>query len=263
MNLRHLILFVCLLCVSSQAVGDTQDGPAIEEITDLKPDGAASGVWNVPLQIRTAEELKKHVDADLAGKLSSRIGFDSRHLLLFSWRGAEDDQLGHTLASDKQGGVVFILEPGSGGDIRSHFRLFAMKSDVEWKPTFAVASVPTSKKGGFLQGYLEPILGAWLYVDSYLWTIVGFMGAAVFGSRFLLQWLQSEKEKRLVVPWYFWHLSFWGSSLNMLYFLHLDKAPLILGNCFLPILYARNLILLHRGGKATLRSGDKEEESGK
>ena len=215
----------------------------------------------MPMLIRTADDLQKHVDAELAGKLSDRIGFDKRHLLLFSWRGAEDDQLNYTLASGEQGGIVFILEPGSGGDIRSHFRLFALRSDIEWSPTYAVASVPTSKKGGFLQRFLEPVLGAWLYVDSYLWTIVGFMGAAVFGSRFLLQWLQSEKEKRLVVPWYFWHLSFWGSSLNMLYFLHLDKAPLILGNCFLPILYARNLILLHRGGKATLRSADKEEQT--
>lgn len=100
----------------------------------------------------------------------------------------------------------------------------------------------------FLQSWLEPLLGRWLYVDSMLWTVVGFLGAAIFGSRFILQWLQSEKEKKLVVPWYFWHLSFWGSVLNVLYFLHLDKAPLILGNCFLPFLYGRNILFLRRAG---------------
>jgi hypothetical protein len=51
-----------------------------------------------------------------------------------------------------------------------------------------------------------------------------------------------------VVPWYFWHLSFWGSVLNLLYFMHLDKAPLILGNCFLPFLYGRNILFLRREG---------------
>lgn len=101
----------------------------------------------------------------------------------------------------------------------------------------------------FLQSWLEPLLGRWLYADSALWTVVGFLGAAIFGSRFLLQWLQSEKEKKLVVPWYFWHLSFWGSVLNLLYFLHLDKAPLILGNCFLPFLYGRNILFLRAGGE--------------
>ncbi len=100
----------------------------------------------------------------------------------------------------------------------------------------------------FLQAWLEPLLGRWLYVDSVLWTVVGFLGAAIFGSRFVLQWLKSEKEKKLVVPWYFWHLSFWGSVLNLLYFLHLDKAPLILGNCFLPFLYGRNILFLRREG---------------
>ena len=101
----------------------------------------------------------------------------------------------------------------------------------------------------FLQPWLEPLLGRWLYVDSGLWTVIGFLGAAIFGSRFVLQWLQSEKEKKLVVPWYFWHLSFWGSVLNLLYFLHLDKAPLILGNCFLPFLYGRNILFLRASGE--------------
>lgn len=100
----------------------------------------------------------------------------------------------------------------------------------------------------FLQTFLEPIVGSWLYKDSAMWTAMGFLGAAIFGSRFVLQWFQSEKEKKLVVPWYFWHLSFWGSVLNLLYFLHLDKAPLILGNCFLPFLYGRNIFFLRKQG---------------
>lgn len=114
---------------------------------------------------------------------------------------------------------------------------------------------------GFLQPYLDSTFGHWLYIDSAMWTAVGFLGAAIFGSRFVLQWLQSEKEKKLVVPWYFWHLSFWGSVLNLLYFLHIDKAPLILGNCFLPFLYGRNIIFLRqtqdrrRGGGRMVMAG--------
>lgn len=106
---------------------------------------------------------------------------------------------------------------------------------------------------GFLGPWLDPLVGHWLYVDSLIWTAVGFAGAAVFGSRFVFQWLHSEKEKSLMVPWYFWHLSFWGSSLNLFYALHLDKAPLIVAAAFLPVLYGRNLVLLYRGGRAHLR----------
>jgi len=106
---------------------------------------------------------------------------------------------------------------------------------------------------GFLQPLLQPMVGSWLYAESLWWTGLGFAGAAVFGSRFLLQWLTSEREKTLVVPWYFWHLSFWGSSLNLVYAMHLDKAPLIAGTLALPILYGRNLVLLKRGGRKDLR----------
>jgi len=51
-------------------------------------------------------------------------------------------------------------------------------------------------------GLLEPLLGPlipWLYRDSRVWTGLGLAGAALFSSRFLIQWLHSEKARQLVV----------------------------------------------------------------
>lgn len=100
-------------------------------------------------------------------------------------------------------------------------------------------------------GLLQPLLGSalpWLYADSYLWTVFGLLGNAIFSSRFVIQWLYSEKKKQLLVPPVFWHLSFWGSAISLVYSLHIDKLPVILSFCFLPFLYFRNLVLLRRGG---------------
>jgi len=100
-------------------------------------------------------------------------------------------------------------------------------------------------------GFLQPLLGQalpWLYVDSRWWTVFGLLGNALFSSRFIIQWLHSERRKELVVPPIFWHLSFWGSSLSLVYAFHIDKLPILLSFAFLPFLYARNLILLRRGG---------------
>jgi lipid-A-disaccharide synthase-like uncharacterized protein len=58
-------------------------------------------------------------------------------------------------------------------------------------------------------------------------------------------WVHSEKAKKVVVPAIFWHLSFWGSLMNLIYFVHVDRAPLIFANCFLPFIYGRNLYLLY------------------
>lgn len=102
--------------------------------------------------------------------------------------------------------------------------------------------------------FLEPILHGvlpWLYLESYAWTIFGFAGNLMFTSRFILQWARSEKEQQLIVPPMFWHLSFWGSVINVLYALHLDSAPLIVGTIALPFVYGRNLVLLKRCGNQT------------
>ena len=99
-------------------------------------------------------------------------------------------------------------------------------------------------------GFLQPILGQflpWLYLDSGWWTAFGLLGNALFSSRFIIQWLHSEKRKELVVPPIFWHLSFWGSTVSLIYALHIDKLPILLSFSFLPFLYARNLRLLRRG----------------
>lgn len=99
------------------------------------------------------------------------------------------------------------------------------------------------------EGFLEPLLGQalpWLYRDSIYWTVFGLCGNLLFSSRFVVQWLLSERQRRLIVPAVFWHLSFWGSVVSLIYALHIDKVPVILGYVFLPVLYGRNLVLLAR-----------------
>ena len=107
-----------------------------------------------------------------------------------------------------------------------------------------------SNAGSFLEPWLQNA-APWLYVSTWWWTAVGFAGNILFGSRFIFQWLESERKKKLVVPAYFWHLSFWGSVLNLVYAFHLDSAPLILGVAALPFIYGRNLVLLRRQREET------------
>src|SRR5687768_371366 len=99
--------------------------------------------------------------------------------------------------------------------------------------------------GQFLEPFVSPWLPA-LYGHSYWWTVLGFCGNALFSSRFFFQWLASEKRQELVVPAYFWHLSFWGSVINLIYAFHIDNAPIIFGVFALPIIYGRNLVLLRK-----------------
>ncbi|MDB6037665.1 MAG: lipid biosynthesis protein [Verrucomicrobiales bacterium] len=102
-----------------------------------------------------------------------------------------------------------------------------------------------SSAGTFLEPFLAPY-APWLFVSSIWWTVIGFAGNLMFGSRFIFQWLASERKHCLVVPGHFWYLSFVGSVLNLLYSFHLDNAPLILGVIALPFIYGRNIVLMKR-----------------
>ena len=99
-------------------------------------------------------------------------------------------------------------------------------------------------------GVVQQLLGEhyiWFFRDSVAWTFFGFLGTFLFGSRFVIQWLHSEKHQKIVVPPVFWHLSFWGSLFSLVYAVHIDKLPVIVGLIFLPFIYARNLVLLRKG----------------
>lgn len=109
------------------------------------------------------------------------------------------------------------------------------------------------------ESFLAPHLAEhfpWLYVDSMIWTIVGLVGGFCFGIRFVIQWLHSEKAKRIVVPDIFWYLSFVGSVITLIYAIHVDRLPFIVGLIFSPVLYGRNLILLHRHRKTLADAGN-------
>ena len=82
--------------------------------------------------------------------------------------------------------------------------------------------------------------------DSTAWLAFGLIGNALFFSRFLLQWLASEKAGKSVVPTAFWHLSIWGSAVLLLYALHKRDPVFILAYLPNAFVYFRNLHLIRR-----------------
>jgi lipid-A-disaccharide synthase-like uncharacterized protein len=79
-----------------------------------------------------------------------------------------------------------------------------------------------------------------------IWLVVGFIGQAMFGARFLVQWIASERQRRSVIPIAFWHFSIAGSLIVLAYAIHRLDPVFILGQSVGSFIYARNLYLLHR-----------------
>ena len=79
-----------------------------------------------------------------------------------------------------------------------------------------------------------------------IWTSIGFLGQAVFGVRFLIQWLRSEQAGHSVVPLAFWYVSVAGGLISLSYALHLQAWPLVLGQAMPIPIYLRNVYMIHR-----------------
>ena len=82
------------------------------------------------------------------------------------------------------------------------------------------------------------------------WEIVGFLGLIVFSSRFVVQWIESERRKESVIPVSFWYLSIVGSLLLLSYALVRRDPVFILSYLFNGVIYVRNLYLIHRNRRA-------------
>lgn len=75
------------------------------------------------------------------------------------------------------------------------------------------------------------------------WLVVGFGAQGLFTGRFLLQWVQSERRRRSVVPKAFWYLSLSGGALLLAYAVHKRDPVFIVGQATGLLVYVRNLML--------------------
>ena len=89
------------------------------------------------------------------------------------------------------------------------------------------------------------------YKDRTLFVAgaTGFVGQALFGARFIIQWIISEKQGESTIPLAFWYCSIGGSIVLLTYAIHKQDIVFIVGQSLGSIVYIRNLILIDRKRK--------------
>ena len=79
-----------------------------------------------------------------------------------------------------------------------------------------------------------------------LFLVIGFLGQGIFASRFIVQWLYSEKKGESYIPIVFWYLSIFGGIGLLTYALFRKDPVIITGQLFGIFIYTRNLILIYK-----------------
>lgn len=82
----------------------------------------------------------------------------------------------------------------------------------------------------------------WLSYKYFVY-IIGFAAQILFSARLLLQWIQSEKVKKVLTPELFWQLSLIASFLLFIYGWLRDDFAIMLGQSMTYFIYIRNMQL--------------------
>jgi lipid-A-disaccharide synthase-like uncharacterized protein len=90
----------------------------------------------------------------------------------------------------------------------------------------------------------------WLSQQWSLWKVIGYAGNATFFSRFMIQWIASERAGKSIIPVQFWILSIIGSVILAVYAIHTKDLVVIFAFAPNSLVYIRNLMLLHKEKKA-------------
>ncbi len=78
------------------------------------------------------------------------------------------------------------------------------------------------------------------------WHIFGMSGAALFASRFWIQWWCSEKRQESTLGKSFWWISLIGAAISSVYFIMMADIVNFIGPTIGMIPYIRNLILINK-----------------
>ncbi|SRR5579883_3118426 len=94
-----------------------------------------------------------------------------------------------------------------------------------------------------------------LFVETFdLVLCIGLIGQMLFGSRFLVQWIVSEREGRSVLPLSFWVLSLTGGCVTLIYGFWRREPIIILSQLGGLGVYMRNVVLMLRMSKSSLKN---------
>lgn len=113
--------------------------------------------------------------------------------------------------------------------------------------------------------YLGHLIAQWqayfagMNSTEVIWLAIGLIGQTMFMMRFVVQWIHSERHQKSVIPVSFWYLSLVGGLTVLAYGLHKAEPVIILGQLPGTVVYARNLVLIHREKRDQLAELTDEE----
>lgn len=91
-----------------------------------------------------------------------------------------------------------------------------------------------------------------IHIDtSSPWLLIGLIGQTLFGARFVVQWLHSERLGKSRIPRVFWQISAVAGAIILSYAIHRRDPVFIAGETLTLLVFLRNLQLLSQQARCS------------
>ena len=130
MNKSLPVLATALLINLVSGIGFAQS--ALEEIEGITlEDKVFEAVdENRILVLASSEDAERNLSEENFKKLSDQVDFDTQRVVVFAWRGSGRDRVSYSIAESWPEQISFQYERGMTRDLRSHTKIFALRSNV-------------------------------------------------------------------------------------------------------------------------------------
>jgi hypothetical protein len=128
--MTRLLLGLFALCLSASSAAGQE--PIVELKVTPEKSAFKDSAWNRPIVIKSQDEAARHFGKDALEAIARKVDFKKQIVLVFAWQGSGGDKLEYRILESFPEQIPFSLRPGVTDDIRSHSRVFALRSNVRW-----------------------------------------------------------------------------------------------------------------------------------
>ena len=109
--------------------------PAIQEVKNPKVQRSVfkTAKRNQPIKITSLKDAAKHLQKETLEQIKKEVNFQKQFVLIFAWQGSGGDRLKFDVAESFPEQIFFSIQPGLTDDLRSHVRVFVLRSNVRFK----------------------------------------------------------------------------------------------------------------------------------
>lgn len=136
-------LFLCtalpclwtVLCPTVTTAQPNRTGPPIKELAGLTlvPRVFEAASLERPLVLRRRRDATRFLPAESLAKLAEMVDFRQQYLVIFAWQGSSRDKLEYSVLESFPEQIVFVRQRGRTRDLKRHTRVFALRSNVNWR----------------------------------------------------------------------------------------------------------------------------------